>query len=553
MRVHEITPQTPLGSHLPFPMNVNAPQDASPRQTFQPTSPDSSESPSKDVRRRATLPSLMLSQGDLAALTSIWQEDVRDGAADAGRTPTPDIGMAITSMGGYASNRRSRSADALKELARAQEQTGQPVGAHSRAGSRAAEIEYWRASYAPATRTRNLSPQRESFPEKKKSVESVEGMSMKTTPDPAISGCFNEKRQALGRQAAVDQRQIYERPSVDSHRDIHSSGQVTNGDSSFGSVRGHTRNFSRPAANEVVTPERDGVEDRLSRLEQWVRRLQDVDRQSAIVLGDHSGSPRRVKSFTHNRFDTLPQTKGASHGPGLPSHTPMEDTPPSSAHGLQPKDHNGPSNMPQYGWPQDDARFPTNEINADSPNYLQGSRGTQLSQDQAAGSAVGGFDFAYQQRPQTSHAVPSSLPSPNMYDHLAPLYAALHYERSKRKEFEVQMAQMQQQLAELTQMARSRRREGVQPNGSVQHDRAYRRGAPTYMAHSPGYDEFGDGRYSNASSDDQGAVMHGQRSRFSGLDYDSEADEADDGDMGAGAEDDDAGVDIHRGRTRFYP
>ncbi|KAH7132227.1 hypothetical protein B0J11DRAFT_220510 [Dendryphion nanum] len=141
--VHDLQPVNPLGQHLPFPMNVNAPQETSPQHdylTFDLPSP-------AQGRRRATLPSVLLAHSDAQSLPGVvhgsfdrlpaWDEN------DGQSIPSPQIGIALSSPppGGaqsVQSKRRSRSAGALRDLAK-----GRP----SIERRRSAEIRYWRNSY----------------------------------------------------------------------------------------------------------------------------------------------------------------------------------------------------------------------------------------------------------------------------------------------------------------------------------------------------------------------------------------------------------------------
>ncbi|KAI8942994.1 hypothetical protein NX059_001032 [Plenodomus lindquistii] len=135
--VKDLQPLHPLGQHLPFPMNVNAPQASPPADylTFDSQNMDSG-------RRRATLPtvpsasthrhSLDESRGRL----STWEERPEDGGM-----PSPGIGIALSSPNQATPvphKRRSRSADALFDLVKERA---------SSEGRRSAEIKRWRESY----------------------------------------------------------------------------------------------------------------------------------------------------------------------------------------------------------------------------------------------------------------------------------------------------------------------------------------------------------------------------------------------------------------------
>lgn len=142
IQVQEPKPLNPLGQHLPFPMNVNAPQETSPPHeylTFEVPPPDLG-------RRRATLPGI-LGNAETQSLNGqkrrpeLWEEQ-----PDNESIPSPEIGLALSTpyaphtghISSLQSKRRSRSAGALRDLAK-----GRP----SVERRRSAEIRYWRHSH----------------------------------------------------------------------------------------------------------------------------------------------------------------------------------------------------------------------------------------------------------------------------------------------------------------------------------------------------------------------------------------------------------------------
>ena len=152
LTVQEPKPPHPLGQHLPFPMNVNAPQASPPQEyiTFDMHRP-----------RRVTLPSLpgtglqRHSLDDVRGRLSIWDE-----SRDEENLDSPGIGIALSSptqaTTPVKSNRRSRSAGALRDLIKGRKSTER---------RRSAEIRYWRASYGSGSLY--------SRPETAKTVETV--------------------------------------------------------------------------------------------------------------------------------------------------------------------------------------------------------------------------------------------------------------------------------------------------------------------------------------------------------------------------------------------
>lgn len=140
--VEEPKPLNPLGQHLPFPMNVNAPQETSPPHEylmFEVPPPDFS-------RRRATLPNVHA----ISDTQSLKGQDKRletwEERPDGEFVPSPEIGIALSSppharqsTNALQEKRRSRSAGNLRELAKSRPSVER---------RRSAEIRYWRSSYA---------------------------------------------------------------------------------------------------------------------------------------------------------------------------------------------------------------------------------------------------------------------------------------------------------------------------------------------------------------------------------------------------------------------
>ncbi|KAK8163820.1 hypothetical protein IWX90DRAFT_240610 [Phyllosticta citrichinensis] len=105
---------TPV-SHLPFPMNVNAPpqEDGS-----QPSHMEHGRPPPQRPRRRATLPSVVRNSADATTLSAIWSESQsRTGHDD--QSAREDIGVASSGSprsSKRTSQRRSRSVSAIDDL-----------------------------------------------------------------------------------------------------------------------------------------------------------------------------------------------------------------------------------------------------------------------------------------------------------------------------------------------------------------------------------------------------------------------------------------------------
>ncbi|KAF2838235.1 hypothetical protein M501DRAFT_993089 [Patellaria atrata CBS 101060] len=162
--VKELTPINPLGSHLPFPMNVNAPQQKSPPHEYLPF--DVNATPT--IRqRRATLPSVILNSADVEALTAIWGDSgAHVTAVEEQRLSQMDsekpIGIAVSSN--TSSKRRSQSAGALRDLSKEH-------AIPSLQRRRSAEIRYWRSN--AAHRSRSVSVYSTEMQERRDSLKSL--------------------------------------------------------------------------------------------------------------------------------------------------------------------------------------------------------------------------------------------------------------------------------------------------------------------------------------------------------------------------------------------
>lgn len=175
--VKELKPLHPLGQHLPYPMNVNAPPVSPPQEylTFDVARAELG-------RRRATLPTVPTAAANRHSLDEsrpkmpAWEEKGEEG----GEVSPTRIGIAVSSPGQGTSRqhkRRSRSADALHSLAK-------ELAASER--RRSDEIKYWRESY--------MSGSVYSRPETAKTVETFRSVQTQepTIREPEGGDAFNE-------------------------------------------------------------------------------------------------------------------------------------------------------------------------------------------------------------------------------------------------------------------------------------------------------------------------------------------------------------------------
>ena len=231
--MREPKPINPLGAQLPFPMNVNAPQEISPPHEYL-----TFDRPTTTVRRRATLPSVVVSQAEAQALAAAW--GASEGGADERHLtqtesiPSPQIGVALSSPTHF--KRRSRSADALRDLDQ------QHASMERR---RSEEIRYWRksgmassvsvySSHTPRPQTADntsshggipettIQEERRSLPEH----QSVDGANRSVSGLPVeafnfgdlnISGLSEAKRQAPSSRPASSAEMTAHQPDAHAH------------------------------------------------------------------------------------------------------------------------------------------------------------------------------------------------------------------------------------------------------------------------------------------------------------------------------------------------
>jgi hypothetical protein len=367
---------------LPFPMNVNAPEPSSTEKALGYTSFETSP---QVHRRRATLPSMMLSPADAAVLQKMWSSpDLQPAAASPSKKvkpsiPSPLIGVAVTS--GVNPKRRSRSAGALHEMARLQAENVD-------VRRRSAEIRYWH----------RVDSHDVGRPASKQSAESKS-----TRESPALS--VAELSDAM----------------ADTGSSIHG------GSRSF--------DFRSTTTTRTNTAERSVniVEQRLSQLE---FNMQHV----SLSLQEFSAQPTQQRTVTIDRAPSghRSQTSLTSERHGLPAN-PKDvfavQTPSNNfIQTLQPRTTSSQSPSPTKRFPQPPSYLSLPNLDGASPTtaYVPASGQLRRPSTSAAGS----------QSAQAFH-------SPITQDHLAPLYSALRHERKARKELESQVLQLRRDVLDL--------------------------------------------------------------------------------------------------------
>ncbi|KAH7068227.1 hypothetical protein BKA63DRAFT_109722 [Paraphoma chrysanthemicola] len=305
--VEELKPLHPLGQHLPFPMNVNAPQASPPHEylTFDMQRPD--------LRRRATLPSVPSAGVQRHSLDeprgrlSTWEERL-----DEEPLPSPGgIGIAVSSPAEATSlkqhKRRSRSADALRELVKDRASIDR---------RRSAEIRYWRQSYASGSVY--------SRPQTAKTVETMRSVQMQeptiTEPDDSVV----EMSATLVHSDEPTPSPGEPSPS----REVQAPVSAFN----FGLKSGFSDDTTVPseAPVPVSPPERNrnrlSIEDRIAQLEDTfqslensVHRLSTRNNRQTIILSD---APRNLRS----RNSGSTNSNSNSNSDRLPNYQSSNDT-----------------------------------------------------------------------------------------------------------------------------------------------------------------------------------------------------------------------------------
>jgi hypothetical protein len=313
--VEELQPLHPLGQHLPYPMNVNAPPASPPKEylTFDVDRPDLG-------RRRATLPTVPSAITHRHSLDepreklAAWDEKAEEDEI------SPGIGIALSSpthtVTSRHDRRRSRSADALHSLVKERASTER---------GRSAEIKYWRESYMSGTIY--------SRPHTAKTVETVHTVPMQ---EPMIRGPDNESFNEMSATLVqADDSQtptpITEEPRREQERDVQPAVSAFN----FGDLKNallgpkeepipespQVRDVSAPPPPPAKSQHRLPIEDRVqdleskySNLETLTRRMSSRNNRQTIIL---ENAPRTLRS--RNRSSSASASASRSHSRSAPS------------------------------------------------------------------------------------------------------------------------------------------------------------------------------------------------------------------------------------------
>ncbi|KAF2822159.1 hypothetical protein CC86DRAFT_96503 [Ophiobolus disseminans] len=308
--VEELRPLHPLGQHLPFPMNVNAPQASPPHEylTFDMQKPDLG-------RRRATLPSVPSASIHRHSLDeprgrlSTWDERL-----DEDPIPSPGIGIALSSptqaFTPRGSKRRSRSADALRELVKDRASLDR---------RRSAEIRYWRQSYTSGSMY--------SRPQTARTVETIRSVQMQ---EPAITEPIDEVLEMSATLVQADEPSPLPTPVEQAkEREFQAPVSAFN----FGLKSGFSDTDTVPSEHPVPLspPEKSrnrmSIEERVAHLEgtfqsleSSMHRMSSRTNRQTIILSD---APRNLRSRNRNSSSQSGSTSSHSR---LPEYQSSNDT-----------------------------------------------------------------------------------------------------------------------------------------------------------------------------------------------------------------------------------
>ncbi|KAF2272525.1 uncharacterized protein EI97DRAFT_208149 [Westerdykella ornata] len=316
--VPELEPINPLGQHLPFPMNVNAPQQASPPHNYI-----SFDRPSLETMgRRATLPNILHHH------TVAGQDDAAD--PEPPQHDGRQIGIALSSppqtSHSIQSKRRSRSAGALRDLAR-----NRPSVERRRSD----EIRYWRASNQSGSVYSTVSP-RPQTARTVDTVRTVEGLGATVVHEYRVHEVEAPER-AESRTAQVE-----EIPQAELEQESQVPLPLPVGAFNFGNLQSSFLDVEGPededeevqaeaeAGSPHPTPHphnRLSIEDRVSHLESHLLSLETKVRQISTCNNRHTIILENAPSGPQYRNRTSSPSQPQTH-----SSTPERTTPPSPPH-----------------------------------------------------------------------------------------------------------------------------------------------------------------------------------------------------------------------------
>ena len=362
-------------------------------------------------RRRATLPSMVLSHEEATTLHKLWSTTdltpVGSGSdKSATDDPAPPMGVAALPMSANP-NRRSRSAGALHEVAKRQERISQ-------LRSRRSEIEKWRASKIDSQQDMRHAQSRDSTPVQSPRASST-GAAMTE-----VSDVFAETGSSVheGDLGAVE----------------------------FASVAGDR--------TESESTQELSMEQRLAQLEGTMHRLsmsfQDYERKD-------DAQPPKEREFA---LKSAPRaiTPQIAFAPPTPSRQ-------ASTSNVADAPHQNPSMR---------FTQPMRTIPSPSPSKGSSHQPSSSSTAAAPASPQAAFLEPSAQltpAPSSTQASPAGpyITQQTLQEHLTPLYNALRYERQIRKALETQVTSLSRDVADLSALVAQMRKQAAYASQATIH------------------------------------------------------------------------------------
>jgi hypothetical protein len=393
------------------------------------------ETSPKVHQRRATIASVVVSPQEAAALDKLWKTELTKSrspdARDVVRTPSPLIGLAITS--GSNPNRRSRSADALHGLYQ-----NQSPGDSRR---RSAEIHYWKE-------TKHGIPETEEGDEMPHSEKaSIRDLASSTDATPAdeigeIAILKSSPQRIVRHSKSFD---VSSQRAAGTLRPTEPSLPIDKVDVRLSQMEFNIGQLNRTMRTLSSNPPPS------FKLQEAPKRLMSRDSTQARQLGLPS-SPRDGKDGFATRSYSMRHVSSSTMRPSTSAAAlPIQREETLAAFNSAP---HVPS--PGYAPQRDLANYPHQPPHSSVHNFSTPLPLSSMYSHSASNS---------------TNRIPDEPDPylPTLLDHMAPLYSALKYERTARKILEARVLQLQHDLLELTTVVAHMRGVQAYPTPSPDH------------------------------------------------------------------------------------
>jgi len=346
-------------------------------------------------------------------------------------TPEPEIGLALCT--GFKHNRKSRSTNELQHMPSADE--------HDEGRRRSAEIAYWRTSYTAQQKDTHADcvTQPENTANSFVAVPQDPHYSFTPGPHDVPESFTSEPAGACSSPSELsmvvdghdreDNRSLPPRNSP-----VEDYTRVIDGHAHQGTFL--TTSSDLPLKESQVESPEEGTNDtekRLSKLEETMQsletsviKLSSRNNRQTIVIGD---VPKDRRSRHKSKSSKSSPHYRDQYSEGVPTKNSSETA-------------RRPSASSSWKAPSvQSSKMPTPSLGYSSTSTFETDNAYHIPKRSTSYGAM-----IQQQQPPPGERIPSS----NIYDHLAPLYKALHDERSIRKTLESQIGHLQHQVYELS-------------------------------------------------------------------------------------------------------